>query len=119
MAATADSLFADIKKVEWSGDHIDAINQYAIGHLDTAGEGTCFVGTVESKGVNVSGETWIFFKTGLSWLMVTTDRNPKSFEQDGRYLVFGRVVDPDWQVSVAGNPPQRYPLVTSHHMVLL
>jgi hypothetical protein len=119
LAAAADDLFGDIKKVAWTGDHIEAINQYAISHLETPGEGVVFVGRIKLKQTQPNGETALLFQIGSTPAVVTTrDQNAASLEIEGRMLVFGRVTDHEAQVSVPDQPP-RIQIIVSHFMVPL
>ena len=55
-----DNLFGKVKDVTWHEDHIEAINQFAMDHLETPGEGVVFVGKVNKRQVQNGTVVYLF-----------------------------------------------------------
>ena len=119
LGAAADDLFGEIKKVAWTADHIEAINQYAIDHLETAGEGVVFVGPVKANKVLPNGDILFLFLIGSTPAVVTTaDHSAANLETDARMLVFGRITDQKAPVNINGQA-SRVQVIVAHYMMPL
>ncbi|MBU4272483.1 MAG: serine protease [Planctomycetes bacterium] len=115
-----DQLFARMKQVPWSDEHVGAINRHAKEKI-TPGHGAVFVGTVMGTATDDSGKISgiIIHVSGVSdLLLVPIDQNSLAPSQDSRLLVFG-VVLPQTGMANLPNQPKPRPIrfIQSHHTV--
>jgi len=117
LADEADALFSKIKDVGWTGDHIEAINQHAVNHLEKAGEGVVFVGKVKVKQPQPNGDTGFLFFIGSSTpaVVTTSDHSAAGLELDTRLLVFGRITEQQVTVTIDGQH-SRVQVIAAHYM---
>ena len=119
LAATADDLFGKVKDVTWHQDHIEAINQFAINHLETPGEGVVFVGKVKDKKVQPNGEVGFLFLIGNTPAVVrTSDPTAANLGIEARMLVFGRITAQKAKVSLNGQISESQ-VIVAHYMTEL
>ena len=94
LGATADDLFGKVKDVAWHQDHIEAINQFAIDHLEDLRRGRGLRREVKDNKVQPNGEVVFLFLIGNTPAVVrTSDPTAANLGIEARMLVFGRITD--------------------------
>ena len=115
-----DQLFARLKQVPWSDEHVGAINRYAKGKI-TPDHGVVFVGTVMGTATGDSGKiTGIIINvSGVSdLLLVPIDQNSLAPSRDSRLLVFGVVLSQTGMANLPNQPkPRPIRFIRSNHTI--
>ena len=118
LGAAADDLFGKVKDVTWTEDHIEAINQYNMDHLETPGEGVVFVGKVNKKQVQNGTVVYLFLIGNTPAVVITSDPTAANLGIESRMLVFGRITVQKAKVSINGQISDSQ-VIVAHYMTEL
>jgi hypothetical protein len=116
--ALADRLFAKIKEVSWTEEHIKAVNQYAVARITAALHGTVFVGKIVGTGSDPKKGTLLLLEVpGAAELMVVPAGEMADIRVGARVLVFGLNMGRTSQTTIPGRPqPQAIRYILSHYV---